>query len=126
MTQITQTRMHIGPIQIGIIVCALATALIHLYAAVQPGEDLRTWFILNCIGYLVLLAALFLPQLLAYHRLINYVLIAYTAITIIMWFLIGLPSEPIGYVTKIIEVALIAFLVAEDLQGRRHSSTFSA
>ncbi|GHO86268.1 hypothetical protein [Dictyobacter formicarum] len=126
MTQMTQTRMHIGPVQIGIAVCTLATALIHLYEAVQPGEDLRTWFILNCIGYLVLLIALFLPQLFAYHRLINYALIAYTAITILMWFLIGLPSASIGYVTKLIEVLLIILLVTEDLQGRRRPSAYPA
>lgn len=126
MTQMTQTRIHIGPVQIGIIVCALATALIHLYEAVQPGEDLRNWFILNCIGYLVLLMAWFLPQLFAYHRLINYVFIAYTAITVLMWFLIGLPSEPIGYVTKLIEVLLITLLVIEDLQGRRRLATYPA
>ncbi|GCE08767.1 hypothetical protein [Dictyobacter aurantiacus] len=126
MKQMAQTRIHIGPVQLGIIVCTLATALIHLYEAVQPGEDLRNWFILNCIGYLVLLVAWFLPQLAGFHRLVRYVLILYTAITVLMWFLIGLPSEPIGYVTKAIEVLLIIFLATEDVQERRHSLSYSA
>ncbi|GCE30723.1 hypothetical protein KDA_62070 [Dictyobacter alpinus] len=121
MTQMSQSRTQTGALQIGIIVCTLATALIHLYLAMQPDEDLRTWFILNAIGYLVLLVARFLPQLASYRRIVNYVLMAYTAVTIIMWLLIGLPSEPIGYVTKAIEVVLIILLVLDDRSMRSHA-----
>ncbi|GER90875.1 hypothetical protein KDW_50370 [Dictyobacter vulcani] len=124
MVDISKSRFHIGVLQIGIIVCVLATAFIHLYLALQPDEDLRTWFILNSIGYLVLLVALFLPPLMPYRRIVDYVLIVYTAVTIVMWFLIGLPSEPIGYVTKAIEAVLIILLVLDTRIGRKHSARY--
>ncbi|HET7480442.1 MAG TPA: hypothetical protein VFJ72_13100 [Rubrobacteraceae bacterium] len=103
----------ISGVQIGVIVLTAATALIHLYLGLQ-GFPI---FILNGLGYLGLLGALYLPlpQLARYHNAARWALIGYAALTIFLWVLIGLRT-PIGYTDKLIEVALIALLV---LEGRR-------
>ena len=72
-------------------------------------------FLLNGIGYLVLVTALYLPALSNYRRLIRWLLIAFAAVTIIMYLLIvGLRMNPIGLFDKAVEVALIALLLIED------------
>ena len=78
-------------------------------------------FILNGLGYLALLAALYLPvaPLARYRGAVRWVLVGYTALTILLWVLIGARST-IGYVDKVIEVALIALLL---LEARRRSSS---
>jgi hypothetical protein len=76
-------------------------------------------FYLNFIGYIVLVTALYLPLLRRYQRIIRSILIAYTAITIIAWFLITNASpNPLAYFDKPIEVALIILLLIEDRQAR--------
>ena len=76
-------------------------------------------FLLNGIGYLVLVAALYLPQLRQYQPIVRWLLIAFTAVTIIMYFAIaGVRFNPVGYLTKVIEVALIVLLL---IDGRRSS-----
>lgn len=108
----TINRTRIGGLQIAIMLLALATAAIHLWLGV-PNNLLM--FILNGIGYLVLVTALYLPQLRQYQSLIRWVLIIYTAITVIAWIAIGERST-IAYVDKLIEVALIVLLF---IDGRR-------
>jgi hypothetical protein len=96
-------------IRAGIIVLTLATALIHLQLNFpDPG------FILNGLGYLGLLAALYLPvsQLARYHNAVRWALIGYTALTLFLWILFG-ARIPIGYVDKTIEVILIALLLLD-------------
>lgn len=97
-------------VQIGIILLTIATALIHLVLAfVFPPT--MVLFILNAIGYLVLLAAYFLPQFARYHNTIRWLLIAFAAVTIIGYFALnGLKMDPLGLITKAIEVALIVLL----------------
>jgi hypothetical protein len=74
-------------------------------------------FLLNGIGYLVLAGALYLPQLRQHQPLIRWLLIAFAAVTIIMYFAIaGLRFNPVGYLTKAVEVALIILLL---IDGRR-------
>jgi hypothetical protein len=74
-------------------------------------------FLLNGIGYLVLLGALYLPQLRQYQPIIRWLLIAFAAVTIIMYFLIaGVRFNPVGYFTKALEVVLIVLLL---MDGRR-------
>lgn len=104
--------VKLGPLSSGIIVLALATAIIH-FTLVFPSP----MFILNGLGFLVLLAALYLPlPLLApYRAWARWALIGYTALTVILWLVIGLRA-PIGYITKAIEAALIFLLL---LEGRR-------
>ena len=71
-------------------------------------------FILNGIGYLVLVAALYLPALHRFQPLVRWALIAFTAVTVVLYFvMIGLAPNPIGIVDKVVEVALIALLLVE-------------
>ncbi len=79
-------------------------------------------FDLNFIGYIVLAAALYLPLLVRYRRLIRWMLIAYTAITILAWFLItNAHPNTFAYIDKPIEVALIILLIIEDQKARRQT-----
>lgn len=99
-------------LQVGIALLTLATAIIHLQLAFPDPV-----FILNGLGYLALLAALYLPipQLTQYRHLVRWVLLGYTALTIFLWVLFG-ASTPIGYADKVIEVVLITLLI---LSARR-------
>ena len=122
-----------GPLQWAIVALTIATAVIHLWLAFQfPGQPDRV-FILNGIGYLALLALLMLPvpALQRYHGWIAWILIAYTAITVVGWVFLGVGSPLSGvaidfgspltwlaYVDKLIELALIGCLWL-DWQRRR-------
>lgn len=101
-----------GPIRVGIIVLTVVTAIVHLYLGFQ-GLPL---FVLNGLGYLALLAALYLPlpQLVPYRNAIRWVLVGYTALTIVLWLIItGGNSTATGYIDKVVELLLIALLLAE-------------
>ena len=85
-------------------------------------------FYLNFAGYIVLAAALYLPSLLQfqpllrYQRVIRWLLIVYTAVTIVLWFLItGARFNIYGYIDKPIEVALIILLLIDDRQASRQA-----
>jgi hypothetical protein len=91
----------------GIVLLTFATAVIHLQLAFPDPV-----FILNGLGYLALLAALYLPQLARYRNLVRWVLVGYAALTVLLWILIG-ARTPIGYIDKAIEVALISLLLLE-------------
>ena len=95
-----------------IIALTLGTALTHM-SLLFP--DLV--FILNGLGYLGLVAALYLPipALEPHHRLIRRVLIGYTALTIGLWVAVGLRT-PIGFSNKVNEVLLIVALLLEEKQ----------
>jgi hypothetical protein len=110
---------RLSAIQIGIIILTLGTALIH-FSLLFP----NVMFILNGLGYLVLLAAYFLPIELARknHNLVRWLFIIFTAVTILGWVAIGDKSWPaggLGYLTKLIELGLIVLLVVD---GRQSSS----
>jgi hypothetical protein len=102
----TETVTH-GALRAGIALLTLATALIHLQLNFPD-----PMFILNGLGYLALLTALFLPSLARYRRLVRWALIGYTALTILLWLLLG-ARTPIGYMDKVIEIVLIALLLIE-------------
>ena len=105
-----QTKL--GPRQIGILLLGLATAGIH-FSLLFPD----VMFILNGLGYLALLAAYFLPLPFAKDNrgLVRWAFIAFTLVTILAWVFIGTRST-IGYVDKLIEVALVILLF---LDGRK-------
>ncbi len=110
---------RLSAVQIGIIILTLATALIH-FSLLFPD----VLFIMNGLAYLTLLAAYFLPIdiLRRYHGLVRWLFILFAVVTIIAWVAIGDKSWPagaLGYVTKIIEVGLIALLFVD---GRQSSS----
>jgi len=143
-----RTISHLGPLQIAIILLAVVTGLVHLYrglmmsflagapprhfAGPPPGHfaapsplmmlvftALPVLFYLNFLGYIVLATALYLPPLRRYQRVIRWILIAYTALTILAWFLItNAQPNPLAYFDKPIEVALIILLLIEDRQTR--------
>ena len=101
-------------LQIGIVILTLGTALIHFRLNFPD-----PMFILNGLGYLTLLAALFLPipQLARNRHVVRWVLIGYTALSIFLWILFGL-RVPIGYVDKAIEIVLIALLLLDARRSR--------
>lgn len=105
------------PLGLGIIALTLTTAIIHLYLG-SLGLPL---FVLNGLGYLALLAALYLPipRLASYQNAVRWVLVGYTALTVVLWLVItGGASTAIGYVDKMAEVLLIILLVASARAGR--------
>ena len=116
----SRTSIGIG-LGIGIFLLTLATAGIHLYLALTaiPYMGLNfgvMLFILNGLGYLGLLAALQLPipQLARFRSAARWALIAFAALTIVLFFIMAPePYTILGYVDKAIEVALIALLLAD-------------
>lgn len=104
-----RTTVEIGLLQLGIISLTLATAIIH-FTLVFPS----VLFILNGLGFLALLAARYapLPALAPYRAWARWALLGYTALTVILWLIMGLRA-PIGYITKAVEVALIVLLLLE-------------
>ena len=105
---------------VGIFVLTVATAVIHLYLAFTAIGSMGfnfgvMLFILNGLGYLGLLAVLQLPirQLARFRSAARWALIAFAALTIVLFFLMAPVYMIIGYVDKAIEVALIALLLAD-------------
>jgi hypothetical protein len=105
----------------------LATALIHTFLAFTaiPYYGLNfgvMLFILNGLGYLGLLAVLQLPvpQLARFRSAARWALIAFAAVTIVLFFVMApKPYTILGYVDKTIEVALIALLLADAYTASR-------
>jgi hypothetical protein len=95
-------------------VTAVLTAVIHLYYAfflIGPTEMLGILFILNGLGYLVLLLA-YLGKL-SFIRLSNgaitWTFMAFTAVTILAWVVMG-ERSPLAYFTKLDEIVLLIAL----------------
>jgi hypothetical protein len=114
-----RTSVGLG-LGVGIFVLTLATAVIHLYLAITaiPLMGLNfgvMLFILNGLGYLGLLAALQLSvrQLARFRSAARWALVAFAALTIVLFFVMAPEYTIIGYVDKAIEVALIALLLAD-------------
>lgn len=118
----TNSRISAIGLELGIFVLILATAVIHLYAGLSWGVTL---FTLNGLGYLGLWAALRLPipQLVRFRGAVRWVLIAYTALTIVLYFFMAPFYSTIGIADKVIEVALVALLLAD---AHRTSSSLPA
>ena len=95
------------PIRGGIVVLALATAIIHIVLAIPLT---LIGFYLNGLGYISLAVALALPQLHHYRRHVRWLLMGYTALTILLWVVLGQPYTTIGYVDKAIELVLLGLL----------------
>lgn len=106
------------PIQIGIILSTLVTAVIHLALVPALIQDpqyqiVAILFILNGLGYLALLAAYFLPQpfFQQKHNLFRWLLIAFASVTILGWLIINRDfSDPMGVISKLAEVILVVLL----------------
>lgn len=98
---------------VSIVLLTFATAVIHIFLGVTtPGMFM---FVLNGVGFLALLAAyrLDLPVVRERRGLVRWAFMGYTAVTILAWVAIGdksLPAGMLGYITKLIELALLALL----------------
>ena len=104
-------------LQIGIVLFTLGTALIH-FSLNFPDPA----FILNSLGYLALLAGLYLPfpQLARHRNAVRWIMIGYAALTIFLWILLG-ERTPVGYTAKTFEVALILLLLVDTRRSRSSS-----
>lgn len=113
----TQTTEQLNPRRIAIILLTVATALVHLWLAFSDGLDVM--FLLNGLGYLTLVTALYapIPQLAPYRTWIRWALMAFAGVTILGWVAIGL-RIPIAYVDKVIEVALVVLLYLDGRQAQ--------
>jgi hypothetical protein len=100
-------------IRIGVVVLTLTAAIVHL-SRLFPDPV----FILNGLGYLTLLAALYLPipRLVPRRRVVRWALIGYATLTILAWVAIG-ERNLLGYSTTAEEVALVILLLMEGRQG---------
>ena len=98
--------------QIGIVLSNIATTLLHLTFF----PDIM--FTLNGLGYLGLLGAYLLPIpfFQQRHKLVWWALVGYTALTIVLWVVMGDKAfvagtdSAIGYYAKAAEVVLLFFL----------------
>ena len=100
----------LNPKRYAIVALTVITALIHLGLGINP---LNPLFLLNGVGYLVLIVALyFIPQLAGKRALIRWALLAFTAVTFILYFVFNWPDiwSPVGLIDKAIELTLIILL----------------
>ncbi len=110
--------MSKSQIRLGIILLTMATAFIHLTLSFRFPTGPDPIFILNGLGYLGLVSLLYLPvpQLLAQRNLVRWLLLGYTALTVLLWLLLWLfmgVHSMIAYIDKLIELALIGLLWLE-------------
>jgi hypothetical protein len=110
-----------GVIQVGIIILTLITAFIHLVVLNVRGGRIDVPFVLNGLGSLAFLGALYLPLpfFKENRNLVRWAFIGFTILTILVWVAIGDKSWPagaLGYLTKLDEVLLVILLW---LEGRK-------
>jgi hypothetical protein len=101
-------------IRVCVVLLTLIAAVVHLSLLFpDPG------FILNGLGYMVLLAALYLPiaRLARYRRLVRWAMIGYATLTLSLWVAMGMRT-PVGYFTAADEAALIVLLILEGVRMR--------
>lgn len=107
-----------------IIGLALLTGLIHLFLGVQDAFPI---FILNGLGFIVLVVCLYLvPQLANLRTFIRWGLLAYTAVTIVAYFSInqlGSLENGFGLLTKAVELILVVLLIVEQRNSHANRRT---
>lgn len=115
----TRSQPSLQTTQYGIILCTVITAAIHIFLSFQFVDAPDPIFLLNGLGYLLLIAALYAPWpvLVRYRGYSRWLLIGYTALTIILWAVLG-ARTPIGYFDKLVEIALLLLLWLENQQQR--------
>jgi hypothetical protein len=124
----TELRTRIGPVQVGIILLALAAGGIHLYLFLIEGflgdsamlPFYQVLFVGNFFGYVTLAAALYLPiPLLARLRpIVRILLIGITAASIISYFYVNV-IDALGNATQVIEFLLIVLVTVEAGMARK-------
>jgi hypothetical protein len=119
LKSISQSYVPVGksPIEGSIIVLTILTAIVHFFLAFDGGMPMGTLsilFLLNGIGYLALLTALYLPSFSSIQPVVRWVFIAYTALTIVLWVIITHASfDPFEYIDKLSEFSLVILLLIE-------------
>ena len=131
---------RLGLLPVVIIVLTAYAAIYHFYLAyylfewmassakAAPGvQMLETLFMLNGLGYLALVSALYLPALQQVRRITGFLLIGYTALTLLLWYLLGNRSAEglMDYSVNIVEGVLIVLLLVkswQEWQGRRQAA----
>ena len=112
-------RAQLGIVQYVIILLVLITALIHINQAFRFPDGPDAIFLLNGVGYVGLVALLYAPLSVfdRYRPLARWALMGYTALTIVLWLMIGAgspltdtPPSPIAYIDKAVELALLVLL----------------
>lgn len=104
--------MDRSTLRIAVIILAAITGIVHLYLGID-GFDIndryKVLWVLNGIGYFVLLGLLFLdvPFFSERRDLAHYLLMLFALVTIIAWWVTGGSRELLGYLTKLDEVLLI-------------------
>ena len=108
MSETGETRSAgLSAVRVGIVVLALASTVIHIALAIP---ETLVAFYLNGLGYITLVTAFSLPQLATYRRQIRWLLMGFTALTIVLWLVLGQPYTTIGYIDKAIELVLLGLL----------------
>jgi len=109
-------KIKVGPLQWGIILLTVITALVHFNLAYSAIAHLRVsflsvLFLLNGLGYLALLAALYLPIgfLAGYRTSVRWGLMGFAALTVILWVIMG-GRFSLAYIDKAVEIVLIVLL----------------
>ena len=105
-------------LRIVILVLGIITAIVHLVVlpirGLDPLQDIDYLFILNGLGYIVLLVVFFTNPTFDRGRtpLLHYAFMAYAVATILAYFAMGGPpyDDKLAWVTKLDEVLLIAAL----------------
>lgn len=110
----SKQQPQLNSIAYGVIILTTITALIHLYLSFQFPNGPDPVFLLNAVGYFALLAVIYIPvaRLARYRLFACWLLIAYAALTIVLWFFFGANSG-LAYMDKSVEVLLILLLWAE-------------
>ena len=111
-----QTASRTRPSQIALIVLTTITALLHFLRAYED-PDIRILFLLNGLGFFSLVAAFYLPMFQKFHKQLRWVFVAYTAVTILLYFVwVAMSGDwtiPVGPIAKIVEAAMIVLLLRE-------------
>lgn len=110
----SEQRPQLNSIAYGVIILTMVTAFIHLYISFLFPDGPNLVFLLNGIGYLVLLAAIYapVPALARYRTLFFWVLITYTALTVALWIFKGVYVW-YAYIDKAVEILLILLIWLE-------------
>jgi hypothetical protein len=117
---LSESGSRFGAIQFGVILLAVATGLIHLYLFVKEGflgsgsmlAIFQLLFVLNFLAYVILAAALYLPSLGRYQRLMRVLLVSVAVAAFASYLYVGV-FDLLGNVTKAIEVLLFALLAVD-------------
>jgi hypothetical protein len=107
-----------GALQILIVALAITAAVIHFSRAVT-NPHITVLFTMNGIGYLVLVALLYLPVVAPWRRLTRNTLIGYTALTFVLYFVWGAMKGEwlvLGFVCVAVEAVLLGALWQESRQ----------